>query len=201
MTTSPTVVLASASAARAHLLEAAGIPFVRQAAGVDEDEIKVALRAEGADAGHAAETLAEVKAQRVAPRFPDALVIGADQVLECDGAWFDKPADRAQARAQLRALRGRTHRLASCATVVRGGTLVWHHTAWAELTMRRFTDAFLDDYLNAVGDAVLHSVGAYQVEGLGIQLFSRIEGDWFTILGLPLLPLLDFLRAHGVIAE
>ncbi|AIB13095.1 septum formation protein Maf [Azospirillum argentinense] len=197
----PTVVLASGSRTRAEMLERAGVRVTLAPAAVDEEEIKLAARAEGAPVEDVAETLAELKAQRVTRKHPGALVIGADQMLECEGRWFDKPADRDAARAQLQDLRGKTHRLVSCAVVIRDGERLWHHVDRARLTMRPFSDAFLDSYLNAAGDDVLGSVGAYHLEGLGAQLFHRVDGDFFTILGLPLLPLLGFLRVHGVIAE
>ncbi|MFZ5791410.1 MAG: Maf family protein [Pseudomonadota bacterium] len=191
--------LASASVTRARLLENAGLAFAAEPAPVDEEEAKRALEAEGADAAAIAEALAELKARAVSRRHPGAFVIGADQVLDCDGRRFDKPADLAAARAQLLALRGRTHELVSAAVVVRDGKRLWHHVGRARLTMRPFSDAFLDRYLAQAGPAILGSVGAYQLEGLGAQLFARIEGDHFTILGLPLLPLLDFLRTHGLV--
>ncbi|MBK3799134.1 septum formation protein Maf [Azospirillum brasilense] len=197
----PTVVLASGSRTRAEMLERAGVRVTLAPAAVDEEEIKLAARAEGAPVEDVAETLAELKAQRVTRKHPGALVIGADQMLECEGRWFDKPADRDAAHAQLQDLRGKTHRLVSCAVVIRDGERLWHHVDRARLTMRPFSDAFLDSYLNAAGDDVLGSVGAYHLEGLGAQLFHRVDGDFFTILGLPLLPLLGFLRVHGVIAE
>ncbi|GAA4253902.1 septum formation protein Maf [Azospirillum formosense] len=197
----PTVVLASGSRTRAEMLERAGVRVTLAPAAVDEEEIKLAARAEGAPVEDVAEALAELKAQRVTRKHPGALVIGADQMLECEGRWFDKPADRDAARAQLQDLRGKTHRLVSCAVVSRDGERLWHHVDRARLTMRPFSDAFLDSYLNAAGDDVLGSVGAYHLEGLGAQLFHRVDGDFFTILGLPLLPLLGFLRVHGVIAE
>ncbi|MBK4718901.1 Maf-like protein [Azospirillum sp. YIM DDC1] len=197
----PTVVLASGSRTRAEMLERAGVRVTLAPAAVDEEEIKLAARAEGAPVEDVAEALAELKAQRVTRKHPGSLVIGADQMLECEGRWFDKPADRAAARAQLQDLRGRTHRLVSCAVVFRDGERLWHHVDRARLTMRPFSDAFLDSYLNAAGNDVLGSVGAYHLEGLGAQLFHRVDGDFFTILGLPLLPLLGFLRVHGVIAE
>lgn len=196
-----TVVLASASRTRAVMLEQAGVPVICHPAAVDEDEVKRSFRAEGFPVEAAAEALAELKAKRVTGRHPGALVIGADQMLECEGEWFDKPADGAAARGQLLRLRGRTHRLVSCAVVMRDGERLWHQVQSARLTVRPFTEAFLDHYLDQVGDRVLGSVGAYQLEGLGAQLFSRVEGDYFTILGLPLLPLLGFLRAHGVLVE
>ena len=194
------IVLASASRIRAQLLRAAGVPVQAEAAGVDEGEVKRSLRAAGADAAQVAETLAEMKAVRIARRHPGLLVVGADQVLACGDALFDKPEDMAQAAEQLRTLRGRRHELVCCAVAVRDGQRLWHHGDRARLTMRPFSDAFLADYLAAVGPAAMESVGAYQLEGLGAQLFARIEGDYFTILGLPLLPLLDFLRGHGVLA-
>lgn len=193
------LLLASASLTRARLLENAGLAFAAEAAPVDEDEAKRALEAEGSDAAAIAAALAELKARAVSRRHPGAFVIGADQVLDCDGRRFDKPADLAAARAQLLALRGRTHELVSAAVVVRDGRPLWHHVGRARLTMRPFSDVFLDRYLAEAGDAILGSVGAYQLEGRGAQLFARVEGDYFTILGLPLLPLLDFLRAHGLV--
>ncbi|MGE5145672.1 MAG: Maf family nucleotide pyrophosphatase [Candidatus Eiseniibacteriota bacterium] len=195
------LILASGSAVRARLLSEAGIAFTREVAAVDEAEVKATVAGEGGTAAMAAETLAELKAQRVSRRHPDALVIGADQILECDGDWFDKPADVAAARAALKKLRGRQHLLQSSVAVVRGGERLWHHNGEAALLMRNFSDDFLDAYLAAAGEAALHSVGAYQLEGLGAQLFARVDGDYFSILGLPLLPLLDFLRNHGVVAR
>ena len=193
------VVLASASPVRAALLRAAGIPLLIDAAAIDEAEVKASLRAEGAGPAAVAEALAEMKAQRVARRHAGHLVIGADQVLECEGTLFDKPADLAAARRQLLALRGHPHQLMSAVVLVRDGQRVWHHTDRAQLTMREFSAAFLDRYLETAGAAALSSVGAYQWEGVGAQLFAGIEGDYFTILGLPLLPLLDVLREHGVL--
>jgi septum formation protein len=140
-----------------------------------------------------------LKAQRVAMRFPDAVVIGADQILVCDGAWFDKPEDREAACRQLLALRGKMHMLATAVVCQRRDQLLWHHVVRPHLTMRDFSDGFVDDYLAAEGDRVLSSVGAYRLEGLGIHLFERIEGEHTAILGLPLLPLLGFLRQHGVV--
>ena len=193
------VVLASASPSRRALLENAGLAVRAEAARIDEGEVKASLRAEGADAAQVAETLAELKAQRVARRHGGALVIGADQMLECEGAWFDKPATLSEAAEHLAALAGRSHTLVCCACVVRDGVRLWHHVDRARLTMRPLDPAFIANYLAQVGEAALASVGAYQLEGRGAQLFSKIEGDYFTILGLPLLPLLDFLRQHGVV--
>lgn len=195
----PAVVLASASRSRRQVLVNAGLPVACEAANIDEGEIKAALAAEHAGAAQVAETLAELKAQRVARHHPGALVIGADQMLECDGTWYDKPADLAEAAAHLRALSGKTHELISCVCVVRDAARLWHRIDRARLTVRPLSEAFVDAYLGAVGEDALTSVGAYQLEGLGAQLFSRVEGDYFTILGLPLLPLLDFLRNHEVV--
>jgi septum formation protein len=197
----PEVVLASGSRFRAAMLEAAGVPVAADPAAVDEGAVKSAMRQQGAGSGETAEALAALKAQQTSRRYPDTLVIGADQMLECEGEWFDKPVDLAQARRTLMKLRGRTHELLTAVCVVRDGLVLWHHVARARLTMRPFGDGFLESYLEKTGDGACDSVGAYQLEGLGAQLFSRIEGDHFTIVGLPLLPLLDFLRGHGVIEE
>jgi septum formation protein len=196
-----TIVLASASQARRALLTAAGLDLVVDPAAVDEGTLKASLTAEGAGPAEIAEALAELKASRVSSRHPGRLVIGADQILECEGRSFDKPADRAAARLQLSALRGRRHRLYSAALAMRDGHRLWHHVGRADLTMRAFSDSFLDSYLDRAGPAATASVGAYQLEGLGAQLFARVEGDYFIILGLPLLPLLEFLRAVGEIAS
>lgn len=193
------IVLASASATRRAMLDHAGVPFIVDTAAVDEDSVKAAMREQTGNPARAAEVLAELKAARVSARHPGAIVIGADQMLDCDGEWFDKPADIEAARAQLTSLRGRTHRLTSAVAAVRDGSRLWNHTESARLTMRRFSDDFLDDYLNRVGAAATSSVGAYQLEGLGAQLFITVEGDHFTVLGLPLLPLLDFLRENQVV--
>ena len=200
MTTSR-LVLASGSASRRRLLEAAGVPFEAATAAVDEDEVKLAMKAEGADAFAVAEALAELKAQRVSPRFPGALVLGADQMLVCEGAWFDKPTDLAGAAEHLRRLAGRPHHLLTALCLLHDGTRIWHHRDRAELTMRPLSEAAIQGYLAEVGAAALGSVGGYQLEGRGIQLFQSISGDFFGILGLPLLPLLDMLRNHRVIPE
>jgi septum formation protein len=195
----PRLVLASTSIVRQALLANAGLTFLAETAAIDEAEIKRSARASGESAEQAALALAGLKAQRVATRASNAVVIGADQILVCDDEWYDKPEDPEAARRQLLALRGRTHLLATAVVCQRGDQLLWHHIAQPCLTMRPFPDGFLDDYLAAEGDRVLSSVGAYRLEGLGIHLFDRIEGEYTAILGLPLLPLLGFLRQHGVL--
>ncbi len=192
----PPVVLASKSAVRAALLRGAGVAFSVDAARIDEAAVRDSLRAEGAAAAAAA--LAELKAVRVSGRHGGALVVGGDQILDCDGTWFDKPPDLARARADLMAPRGRAHHQHSAVCLARDGTVLWRHGDRAELVMRAFSEDFLDAHLAACGGDVLASAGAYQLEGPGAQLFSAVRGDYFTILGLPLLALLGALREHGV---
>ena len=194
----PALVLASASSARQAVLAAAGLRFTAEAAHIDEAEIKRGAQAEGLPAGEAALILAELKAQRVGRKHHDAVVIGCDQLLVCDGQWFDKPADRAAAQSHLHALRGKTHVLETSVVCLKNGQIIWYHLARPKLTMWNFSDEFLSRYLDAEGDAVLSSVGAYRLEGLGVQLFDAIDGEHTAILGLPMLPLLGFLRQHGV---
>jgi septum formation protein len=193
------LVLASASTARAGLLAAAGIDFRIEPAELDEGFLKQACRAQGRGAAECALALAEAKARQVAGRCGRAVVIGADQLLVCGEVWFDKPADLGQARTQLQALRGRTHELVAAVCAVQDGSRIWHAVRRPQLTMRQFTNAFLDDYILAEEADILGSVGAYRLEGRGIQLFEHIEGDYFAILGLPLLELLGFLRTKGMI--
>ncbi|MDQ7248402.1 Maf family protein [Dongia sedimenti] len=193
------LILASASTARANMLRAAGVEIEIVPARVDESELKLSLKSQGADVETAAISLAELKAIQVSRGRPGRLVLGADQMLDCEGVWFDKPEDRAAARTQLLALRDKTHRLTSAAVLARDGQRVWHHAAAARLTMRRFTEGFLEFYLEQAGETVLSAVGAYQLEGLGGQMFRKIDGDFFTILGLPLLPVLDILREQNVL--
>ena len=194
------VVLASASAARARVLRAAGVAFAVEPAAIDEATLTASMIAEGADGATVAAALAELKARRVSKHHAGALVVGADQVLTCEGRLFAKPETLAQAGADLRALRGRSHELLSAVCVVCDDKSLWRHLSRARLEMRPFSDALLEHHLEAAGVGALASVGAYQIEGVGTQLFSRIEGDYFAILGLPLLPLLDFLRGHGIVA-
>lgn len=193
------LVLASASAARARLLTHAGVSYERDPPAVDEAALKAEARCAGRAADDCAMRLAEAKARAVVPRHPGALVLGADQMLECEGRWLDKPADLADARRQLRALAGRTHELVTAAAVLRDGRVLWRSLERPRLTMRPFGDTFLDAYLAGMGKRVMESVGGYELEGLGVQLMARIEGDYFAILGLPLLPLLAFLRDAGAL--
>jgi septum formation protein len=190
------VTLASKSSTRAALLTSAGVRFEAAASGVDEDALKAAWLAEGRTARAVAEGLACAKA--VAVSRP-GLVLGADQTLEFRGRLIDKPADRAEARRRLLEFRGQAHALHSGVALARDGEVVWRETQTAALHVRAFSEAWLDRYLAEAGDGVLESVGAYQLEGLGVQLFDRIDGDWFTILGLPMLGLLEALRREGAL--
>ena len=194
------LVLASASPFRRRLLEAAGLSFAVAPADVDEAAVKDGLLRSGSSLPGLAEALAVAKAENVSTGLPDALVIGADQVLACGAELFSKPTSVAQARVQLEHLRGKTHQLHTAVALATRGKAVWTRVETATLAMRAFTDAFLSEYLARVGENACHTVGAYEMEGLGIQLFERIEGDMFTVIGLPLLPLLSELRAQGVIA-
>lgn len=193
------IVLGSASPSRAALLASAGLEFRIEPAGVDEAAIRAALEGGqgGVPAVDVAEILARAKAEDVSSRNGSALVIGADQVLALGDTIFEKPQDMEAARRTLLALAGETHQLHSAVVLARGGDVVWAHTATASLTMRKLTPAHVGQYLAAAGDAVLSSVGAYQLESLGINLFEKIDGDYFTILGLPLLVLLERLRQEG----
>lgn len=195
------LVLASASSVRARLLESAGIAFETCPAHVDEVAVKRSLLAEGARPRDVAGALAELKALRVSSSRPGILVIGADQVVDFHGELLSKSETIVEARTQLARLRGRPHRLLSAAVLVRDGAVQWWHTHEARLWMRDFSDAFLDDYLDREGEAVLASVGGYRLEDRGVQLFERIEGDYFSILGLPLVPLLTALRDQGVLEK
>jgi len=196
-----TAVLASGSPARQRLLRDAGVAFVVDTEPVDEAAVRAAERAAGAGVEAAALALAAAKALPVSRRHPGAVVIGADQMLEHRGRWLEKPGSRGGARRQLEALRGDRHRLVSAVALARDGAVVWSHVAVADMTVRPFSDEFLAGYLDQAGDAILGSVGAYHFEGLGAQLFARVDGDFHTVLGLPLLPLLAALRDHGVLAS
>ena len=193
------LVLASASSMRAALLSAAGVNFRIEPAKLDEGLLEQACRAAGRNAADCALALAEAKACQVGARCGRAVIIGADQILVSGEVWFDKPANLGQARTQLQALRGRTHELVTAVCAVQNGSRLWHAVSRPRLTMRSFTDAFLDDYIAAEGAEILGSVGAYRLEGRGVQLFDVTEGDHFAVLGLPLLELLSFLRTKGMI--
>jgi septum formation protein len=190
-------VLASASRVRCDILESAGIPVEVAPAALDERALEARF---GGDARGTAALLAREKASTIAGRFPGRLVLGADQVLGLDGRRFSKPPSRHAAREQLLSLAGRTHDLFSAVTLIREGSPVFEHVSSARLTMRSFSEAFLDRYLDLAGAGVMDSVGAFRIEGLGIHLFEAIEGDYFTIVGLPLLPLLAFLRTARLVA-
>jgi septum formation protein len=193
------LVLASQSAVRRSLLEAAGIAVETKPATIDERAVEAEAGGR-VDPVAAAALLARAKARAVAEKMPGRIVLGADQTLALGDRRFSKAADRAGARQQLAALRGQTHSLHSALAVIRGGELLFEHADSARLTMRPFSDAFLDSYLEAVGTAATASVGGYQLEGIGIQLFDRVEGEHSTILGLPLLPLLHWLRKERLLA-
>jgi septum formation protein len=195
------VILASASLTRRRLLAAAGVDFQHEPARLDEQIIKQDFLTQRRPASDCALALAEAKATEVAERRPSALVVGADQILNCEGKWFDKPTRIEDARRQLQLLRGLTHELVTAVCVVEDGARVWHTISSAQLSMRWFTDAFLDWYLAAEGSFVLGSVGAYRLEGRGIQLFAKIKGDYFGILGLPLLELAHFLQERQVLVS
>lgn len=192
------LILASKSAARRAVLDGAGVSYEAAGSGVDEDAAKAELLARGATPREVAEDLAERKALAVS-RGRAELVIGADQTLDLEGRLYDKVETVAAARERLKSLRGKSHALHSAVVAARGGATVWRETESAVLTMRDFSDAFLEDYLAAEGEAALGSVGCYRLEGPGVQLFSEIRGDYFTILGLPLMGLLDLLRREGVL--
>lgn len=193
------VTLASQSASRAAILRGAGVTFDTASPGVDEAAAKASLLAEGATPRDVADALAELKAVKVS-RSRGGLVIGADQTLDLAGALYDKAETVAEARERLRTFRGKRHRLHAAVVVALDGEPIWREVDTTRLTMREFTDEFLEGYLARNGEAVLSSVGCYQLEGEGAQLFEAIEGDYFSILGLPLIGLLDLLRRYGALA-
>jgi septum formation protein len=192
------LILASRSAARRAMLTGAGVPFTALDAGVDEAAIKASLK--GMDPAELALELARAKALAVSRHDPEAWVLGSDQTLDFDGGMISKARDLMQARHRLQQMRGHTHHLNSGVALAWGGAVVWSGVDTARMTMRRFTDDFLDAYLAAEGEGLLGSVGCYRLEGMGSQLFDRVEGDYFTVLGMPLWPVLAELRRAGVIA-
>lgn len=192
------IILASGSASRRALLRGAGVNAETVPPLVDEDAAKLAMRDEGLSVRDQAMQLAELKAQKVSASHP-GLVIGGDQMLALGDEAFDKPRDLDGARTHLRRLSGQAHTLETAIAIAEDGQLVWRHLARPKMTMRHLSDTFIETYVETCGDALLTTVGAYQLEGRGAQLFSRIEGDYFSILGLPLLPLLDYLRTRGVL--
>jgi septum formation protein len=195
------LILASASPARARLLSEAGVHFEVRPAGIDEAKVKASLLAEKLVAPAITDALAKLKALRISNADPQALVVGCDQILAFDGRVIDKSADLAEARALLRELRGKEHNLLTACVLAKNGAPVWRWLELCRLWMRPFSDAFLDEYLQAEGDGVLGSVGCYHLEGRGIQLFERVEGDYFSVLGLPLIPLLAALREQGMTGQ
>ena len=193
------IILASGSEIRAQLLKNAGLEFQVSVARVDEEAIRASLLAESASPRDIADTLAELKAQRVAARHPDALVIGCDQVLALGQDIFGKPETRQDALSQLKSLRGQKHQLLSAAVIYGEGKPVWRHVGVVRLYMRDASDEYLEDYIDRNWDSIKHSVGAYKLEEEGVRLFTRIEGDYFNVLGLPLLELLSYLTLRGTL--
>lgn len=193
------LILASGSRARSEMLKAAGIEFDSQSPHVDEGPIKDALLAEGAAAHHIADALAELKALAVSSLQKNIFVIGSDQILSCEGKCFSKADNMADAKKQLQALSGKRHSLISAVVIAKDGHVIWRAIDKAHLTMRQLSDEYIDDYLIKCGDDILSSVGCYHLEGRGAQLFDRVEGDYFTVLGMPLLKLLQFCRTQGLI--
>ncbi len=195
------VVLASASATRQDVLRNAGLSFEILPANIDEDSVKKKMRADGCSVKDAAQRLSDLKAQKVSEQTREAFVVGADQMLESDGRWFDKPRNVRDARDQLMNLRGGKHRLFSSVSVALNGGVLFLHGECSLMTMRYFSDRFIASYLESENENVCQSVGGYKLEGRGIQLFANVEGGYFDILGLPLLPLLAFLRTQGIVGD
>lgn len=195
----PGLILASASGIRAQLLRNAGLDFIAERARIDEDSLKRALQAEGTAPRDIADHLAESKALKLAGRNPDALVLGCDQVLEFGNEMLSKPGSEAEARAQILAMAGQTHFLHSAAILIEAGQTAWRHVSTVRMTMRALSPAYVERYVTRNWSEIRHCVGGYQLEAEGSRLFSRVEGDYFAVLGLPLLPLLDHLAVKGVI--
>lgn len=194
------LILASASRSRARMLKNAGISTEAIASGVDEDAIKQDGLVDGLLMDDIAMALAQAKALAISAQHPNALVIGADQILVCEGQYYDKPRDMTEARKHLQALSGKRHELLTAACVAAGNEIVWQHISAPQLRMRVLDESFIATYLETAGPMVMESVGAYQLEGRGAQLFDHVDGDFFSILGLPLLPLLAFLREQGPVS-
>ncbi len=195
------LILASGSTIRQQLLHNAGLKFTVQAARIDEEMVRDSLLAEHATARDVADTLAELKAAKVSDKNPDTVVIGCDQVLSFERQLISKPTNPDNARAQLSAMRGKRHELLSAVVIYDAGKPVWRHVGVARLTMRCFSDAYLDGYIERNWDSIRHSVGAYKLEEEGVRLFSQIDGDYFTVLGMPLLDLLSYLGLRGAIEQ
>lgn len=195
------LVLASASQSRAKMFESIGLSLEIVPSHIDEQILKDGCSEQGKSAGDAAMALAIAKARHVSQQFPNAYIIGADSLIHCGDVWYDKAKSLSEAREQLKSLRGKTHTIETAVCVVKDGEVMWSHLSSPRLIMRSFSDEFLDGYINQLGDKLLHCVGCYQVEGPGIQLFETIEGDFFAIMGLPLLPLLSYLREAGLLLE
>ena len=195
------IILASGSSIRAQLLRNAGVPFTVQTARVDEDTAKRALLAEGAPPRDIADTLAEMKARKVSDKTPGAMVLGCDQVLDFDGQLLSKPETPQDALTQLKAMRGKRHMLLSAAVIYQDGEPIWRHVGQVRLRMRMSSDAYLRDYIDRNWDSICHAVGAYKLEEEGVRLFATIDGDYFNVLGMPLLELLNFLAVKGVIDQ
>ncbi len=191
------LILASSSDIRATLLRNAGISFEVQAARVDEDSIRASLSVETATPRDVADTLAEHKARRVAQKHPEALVLGCDQIAELNGVILTKPDTPETAARQLASLSGQTHRLLSAVVICEAGQPVWRHVGTVRLTMRTLSDAYIKHYVARNWDSIRHAVGAYKLEEEGVRLFSRIDGDYFTVLGLPMIELLSYLMERG----
>jgi septum formation protein len=194
-------ILASQSASRKNMLQQAGVPFTAEAADLDETAIKIEARKTGKSVEATALELATAKAAKISLKHTTALVLGADQMLDCENTWLSKAASLEEAKEQLKFLSGKTHRLVTSAVLLRGGKMVWSNTIIAHMHMRKLSDDFITSYTNALGGELLKSVGCYALEGQGSQLFTSIEGDFFGILGLPLLPLLQALREEGIMKE
>lgn len=195
------LILASGSSVRAQLLRNAGVPFTVHVARIDEDAVRAALLSENASPRDIADTLAELKAQRSAAKHNDALVIGCDQILAMGQKIFTKPATPAEALAQLQALRGNKHQLLSAAVIYGDGKPLWRHVGVVRLHMRDASDDYLEGYIDRNWDSIRHAVGAYKLEEEGVRLFTRIEGDYFNVLGLPLLELLSYLTLRGTLQK